>query len=192
MPMIQINTLKIAPDGKSLIVNAAVKDLSYYENVYIKSLTIDTQDTYSTVGPSSNKVWYRSFKEHDREGLKTVELTIPVTEFSNLPTTLNEDILYCWFEATGTPSSDTPCGMDNTYTLGIAINLRPIYNKGMAFFKEMENNCSIPKEFINFILEYKAFDLDMKTENYIQANKYWNKFFKGTKVTSITTGCGCT
>jgi hypothetical protein len=186
MPMIQINTLKIAPDGKSLIVNAAVKDLSYYENVYIGSLKIDDQDSFSEFGPSSNPIWQDSYEKK-----KTVDITIDIAAFDPKKTSLNEDILYCWFEATGTPSSDTPCGMDNTYTLGIAINLRPIYNKGMAFFKEMENNCSMPKEFINFILEYKALDLALKTENYIQANKYWNKFFKGTKVTSIKTGCGC-
>ena len=196
--MIQINSLKITQDGKNLVINASVIDLSYYTNVLIGSITIDNQDTFSASGPSSNPIYTTSFAGNDLitgesyEGLKSISLTISSQEFTDSNGDLNDDILYVYFTAVGTPSSDTPCGMDNVNTLGVALNLRPIYNNGMAYIKQVESTCEIPKGFINFILEYKALDLALKTGNYIQANKYWNKFFKNKNITSLNiNSCGC-
>jgi hypothetical protein len=197
--MIQFNTLKITQDGKNLVINASVKNLSYYTNVLIGSITIDNQDTYSASGPSSNPIYKHSFAGKDLTtgeeiaGLKTINITISAKEFLDNDGDLNNDILYVYLIATGSPSADTPCGMDNINTLGVALNLRPIYNSGMTYIKQVENSCEIPKGFINFILEYKALDLALKTENYIQANKYWNKFFKSNDIVSLSTNsCGCT
>lgn len=197
--MIQFNTLKITQDGKNLVINASVKDLSYYTNVLIGSITIDNQDTYSASGPSSNPIYKHSFAGEDLitgeeiTGLKTISITISAKEFLDNDGDLNNDILYVYLTAVGSPSADTPCGMDNINTLGVALNLRPIYNSGMAYIKQVEQSCEIPKGFINFILEYKALDLALKTENYIQANKYWNKFFKSNDIVTLNTNsCGCT
>lgn len=199
MPMIQFNTLKITQDGKSLIINASVKNLDYYKDVLIGSIIIDNQDTYSASGPSSNPIYKHSFAGVDLVtgeeigGFKKISLTISAKELQDNNGDLNDDILYIYLVAVGTPSADTPCGMDNINTLGVALNLRPIYNSGMGYIKQVEKSCEIPKEFINFILEYKALDLALKTENYLQANKYWNKFFKNNKVISLnTSSCGCT
>ena len=63
--MIQFNTLKITQDGKNLIINASVKNLSYYTNVLIGSIIIDNQDTYSVSGPSSNPIYEHSFADND-------------------------------------------------------------------------------------------------------------------------------
>lgn len=197
--MIQFNTLKITQDGKNLLINASVKDLSYYDNILIQELTIDNQDTYLASGPSSNWVYHQSFEYTDAttgetvEGLKTINVVIPAQAFIDNNGDLNDDILYVYLKAYGTPAADTPCGMDNEITMGVALNLRPIYNKGMAFIKSIEKSCEVPKGFIDYILRYKALDLALKTENYIQANKYWNKFFKNNSVTSLNTSssCGC-
>ena len=197
--MIQFNTLKITQDGKNLVINASVKNLSYYTNVLIGSITIDNQDTYLTSGPSNKPIYRHSFAGQDLttgkevEGLKTINVVISAKEFLDNDGNLNDDILYIYLTAVGSPSADTPCGMDNVVTLGVALNLRPIYNSGMAYIKQVEKSCEIPKDFINFILEYKALDLALKTENYIQANKYWNKFFKNNNIVSLNTySCGCT
>lgn len=197
--MIQFNTLKITQDGKNLVINASVKNLSYYTNVLIGSITIDNQDTFSASGPSNNPIYKHSFAGMDLTtgeeiaGLKTISITISAKEFLDNDGDLNDDILYVYLTAVGSPSADTPCGMDNINTLGVALNLRPIYNSGMAYIKQVEESCEIPKGFINFILEYRALDLALKTENYIQANKYWNKFFKNNDIVSLNTNsCGCT
>ncbi len=197
--MIQFNTLKITQDGKNLIINASVKNLSYYTNVLIGSIVIDNQDTYSASGPSSNPIYKHSFAgkdlvtNEDIAGLKNISITISAKELLDNNGDLNDDILYVYLIAVGTPSADTPCGMDNVNTLGVALNLRPIYNNGINYIKQVESTCEIPKDFIDFILRYKALDLALKTENYIQANKYWNKFFKNNNVVSLNTNnCGCT
>lgn len=191
--MIQFNTLKITQDGKNLIINASVKNLSYYTNVLIGSIVIDNQDTYSTSGPSSNPIYRHSFADNDVTGLKNISITISAKGLLANNGDLNDDILYVYLIAVGTPSADTPCGMDNVNTLGVALNLRPIYNSGINYIKQVESACEIPKDFIDFILRYKALDLALKTENYIQANKYWNRFFKNNNVISLNTNsCGCT
>ena len=197
--MIQFNTLKITQDGKNLIINASVKNLSYYTNVLIGSIVIDNQDTYSASGPSSNPIYKRSFADKDLvtnediAGFKNISITVSAKELLDNNGDLNDDILYVYLIAVGTPSADTPCGMDNVNTLGVALNLRPIYNNGINYIKQVESTCEIPKDFIDFILRYKALDLALKTENYIQANKYWNKFFKNNNVVSLNTNsCGCT
>lgn len=197
--MIQFNKLKITQDGKNLIINASVKNLSYYTNVLIGSIAIDNQDTYSASGPSSNPIYKHSFASKDLvtnkniAGLKNISITISAKELLDNNGDLNNDILYVYLIAVGTPSADTPCGMDNVNTLGVALNLRPIYNNGINYIKQVESTCEIPKDFIDFILRYKALDLALKTENYIQANKYWNKFFKNNNVVSLNTNsCGCT
>ena len=197
--MIQFNTLKITQDGKNLIINASVKNLSYYTNVLIGSIVIDNQDTYSANGPSSNPIYRHSFAGKDLvtneniEGLKNINIIVSAKELLDNNGDLNDDILYVYLIAVGIPSADTPCGMDNINTLGVALNLRPIYNNGINYIKQVESTCEIPKDFIEFILRYKALDLALKTENYIQANKYWNKFFKNNNVVPLNTNsCGCT
>ena len=197
--MIQFNTLKITQDGKNLIINASVKNLSYYTNVLIGSIIIDNQDTYSASGPSSNPIYKHSFAgkdlvtNEDIAGFKNISITVSAKELLDNNGDLNDDILYVYLIAVGTPSADTPCGMDNVNTLGVALNLRPIYNNGINYIKQVESTCEIPKDFIDFILRYKALDLALKTENYIQANKYWNKFFKNNNVVSLNiNSCGCT
>ena len=197
--MIQFNTLKITQDGKNLIINASVKNLEYYTNVLIGSIVIDNQDTYSASGPSSNPIYKYSFAgkdlvtNEDIAGLKNISITVSAKELLDNNGDLNDDILYVYLIAVGTPSADTPCGMDNVNTLGVALNLRPIYNNGINYIKQVESTCEIPKDFIDFILRYKALDLTLKTENYIQANKYWNKFCKNNNVVSLNTNsCGCT
>lgn len=197
--MIQFNTLKITKDGKYLIINASVKDLSYYTNVLIGSIAIDNQDTYSARGPSSNPIYKHSFASKDLvtnkdiAGFKNISITVSAKELLDTNGDLSDDILYVYLRAVGTPSADTPCGMDNVNTLGVALNLKPIYNNGINYIKQVESTCEIPKDFIDFILRYKALDLALKTGNYIQANKYWNKFFKNNNVVSLNTNsCGCT
>lgn len=55
--MIQFNELRVSPDGKKLIIDASVKDLQYYNDVYIDAIIIDTQDTYVANGSSTNPIF---------------------------------------------------------------------------------------------------------------------------------------
>ena len=120
--------------------------------------------------------------------IKTIRMEINYTE---LLYNLNQDLLFVYVKIKGTPSIDTPCGMDNITTLGVVSNLYPLYQHAFSYIKELSNTCSIPKNFINYILQYKAFELAVKTGHYTKAIKYWKKFFMGIKDSVITSNCGC-
>ena len=298
--MVEFKELKITPDGKNLIINASIKDLEYYKDVYIDSVIIDTQDTYLPSGPSSNPIYTKNFisklnykqsfldedfkspvlplKKGDKiissaftvslrnsalpidytiksinlcntkisnpviptvstiknfeitennpvvtiigldSSNKEVKNTDPNTNWNNtqlsveinyetrnfkdiniiipnIDTTIKNafenNLLFVYIKTVGTPAPNTPCGMDNITTLGIVSNLYPLYQHTFSYIKELSNTCSIPKNFINYILQYKAFKLAVKTGHYTEAIRYWKKFFMGIKDSVITSNCGC-
>ena len=120
--------------------------------------------------------------------IKTIRMEINYTE---LLYNLNQDLLFVYVKIKGTPSVDTPCGMDSITTLGVVSNLYPLYQYTFSYIKELGDTCSIPKNFINYILQYKAFELAIKTGHYTEAIKYWKRFFMGIKDSVITPNCGC-
>lgn len=181
--MVTFQELRITPDGKNLIIDIVVKDLKYYTDVYIDSINIDTQDTFIESGPSS-KVVYTKVIEGDT---KSVRLELGVGDL--LPS-LNDNLFFVYVKTKGTPSIDTPCGMDDIYTLGITLNVCSIYNNIMQSVKEVANNCSIPKNFIDSYLRFKAFELCINTGHYTEAVNYYNRFIKG-KSTPVTNNCDC-
>lgn len=247
--MVQFNELRITPDGNTLIIDVAIKDLRYYDNVGLDTILIDTQDTFTAEGPSSkavkfpviNSIGAESFeiefgnydftgtlKEgflytfnlrdhtgdyyisgelypaakletgvHKYEKGKLVAVTTPIKSYrievnkNDSTLTFKDNLLFVYVKTNGTPASDTPCGMDNITTLGVVSNLYPLYQHAFSYIKELGDTCSIPKNFINYILQYKVFELAIKTGHYTKAIKYWKKFFMGIKDSVITSNCGC-
>lgn len=212
--MIVLNECRIDQEGKHLIIEASVDNLPYYDNVYIDSVIVDTDKTYQEGGPSYNPVYQESYDQDyskvisdcgtvttdtdckcgniytsNKYGRKKVRLSLDKNDL--LGADLNNNIFFVYIVASGTPSPDTPCGMDNSYAMGIAVNLRPIYNMAMSYIKELNQDCTIPKGFIDMILRMKAFELSLKTGNYTMAFKYWDKFFKDKVNVPIKGGCGC-
>lgn len=61
--MINFKELRISECDNSLIIDVEVKDDSYYENIYIDQIIIDTQDTYLGSGPSSNPIYNHTVEE---------------------------------------------------------------------------------------------------------------------------------
>ena len=192
--MVDFQELRITPDGKKLIIDASVKDLQYYNDVYIDAIIIDTQDTYVANGPSTKPIFSHEVGTNDettgQEGNseKRVRLELDSTA---LGVSLCDTLFFIYVIAKGTPSADTPCGMDNQTTLGVVSNLYPFYRAMVNYMKEVENECEISKNFIDALLRFKALELSIRTGHYAQAIKYWNKFFKGVKSKTINTGCRC-
>lgn len=211
--MLEFRELRITPDGNHLIIDVAVREHSYYENVFIDSIIIDTQDTYVQNGPSSKPIYQYKVEEDGVQNLYALP-----EECSCDPVLLDEDKSYCFtygYEegshvrlvlsakdiplnnmlfvyaiAKGTPSPDTPCGMDNSIKMSTVVNLYPIYQESIRYIRELNCDCDIPRDFINMILRYKAIELCIKTGNYTQAIKYWKKFL--LSINSVTSyKCRC-
>ena len=120
--MIKFNELKIEDCNKSLIIDASVINLPYYTDIYIESITIDTQSTYVGTGPSSTPLF-----RHDvpvEQSLKTIRLDLNSTA---LGSGFDTNLLFVYISVKGIAAIDTPCGMDNIHTIGVITNLHPIY-----------------------------------------------------------------
>lgn len=182
--MVQFQELRITPDGQKLIIDVSVKDLEYYTNVYLDTIQIDTQDTFVESGPSSEVAYTKTIDGN----LKSVRLELGTGDL--LPT-FNDNLFFVYVRAKGTPSIDTPCGMDNSITLGTVLNKYPIYSDIMQYVKEVNTDCIIPKNFINKYLRFQAFKISVITGHYTEAIKYYNKFIKGIGNVPDNISCGC-
>ena len=249
--MVTFNELRITPDGNTLIIDVAIKDLRYYDNVGLDTILIDTQDTFTAEGPSSkavkfpviNSIGAESFEQefgdtydfkgtlkegflytfkvpdntgeyfisgelypaakletgvHKYEKGKLVAVTTPIKSYrieinkNDSTLTFKDNLLFVYVKTNGTPASDTPCGMDEETTLGVTLYHYPIYNAMMNSIKELEKNCEVPKNFINSMLRFKAFELAIDTEHYNQAIIYYNKFIKNINLNTVTSNkCNC-
>lgn len=252
--MVTFNELRITPDGNTLIIDVAIKDLRYYNNVGLDTILIDTQDTFTAEGPSSKAVKFSvkndvdpklferrtpftyifkgTLKEgflytfgtlpsptndiqyiingipytvneltvgvHKYEKGKLVAVTTPIKSYrieinkNDSILTFKDNLLFVYVKTNGTPTSDTPCGMDEEITLGVTLYHYPIYNAMMNSIKELEKNCEVPKNFINSMLRFKAFELAIDTEHYNQAIIYYNKFIKNVNLNTVTSNkCNC-
>ena len=182
--MVQFNELRINSEGTKLIIDVSIKDLQYYQNVYLDNISIDTQDTFIESGPS-DKVVYSYTLEGD---IKNIKLELGIGDI--LPSLL-DNMFFVWVRTKGIPTPNTPCGEDNILTLGVAIALYPLYQEAFKYIKELEKECGTPKGFINFILQLKALQISVRTGHYTQAIKYWEKFFKSIQKDSTINKCRC-
>lgn len=178
--MLQWNELRVTPDGKHLIVDVQVQNSTYYTDVYLDSISFDIQDTFDVTGPSNKAI--NIYKAEDSENQKHIRIEYDVD-------TLQDKLFFVYTISKGTPAEDTPCGMKNTLILGVVYNKYPIYINSMKLINELEG-CSAPLNLIDFILRLKAFELSIDVGNYVQAIKYWDKFFI-EEAQVITSPCGC-
>ena len=64
--MIQFNELRITPEGNKLIIDASIQNFAEYEDIYISSIQIDTQDTYVTPGPSKEPKYSQTIEGNEK------------------------------------------------------------------------------------------------------------------------------
>lgn len=184
--MIVINECRINPDGKCLVIEATVDNLEYFDKVYIDSVIVNTDETYLPSDPNEEKGYKITF-EGEKKHIK-ISITAKEMGMDNL----NDNMFFIYVVAGGIPAEDTPCGMDNCYTMCVAVNMRPVYNMAMGYIKELGNTCNIPKGFIDMVLRLKAYDLSLRTGNYPMAIKQWKNFFKNkVSISTSNKGCGC-
>lgn len=212
--MMHFNELRITQDNKFLIIDVSVDSQDYFTNILLDTITIDTQDTYITNGPSDTPVFSYTVDPYSliyslpencncspisESQDETYCFTYGATQMKNARleilisdlhlTNTDNTMFFIYVKSQGTPALDTPCGFYKDTLIGTVINLQPIYRQTLNYLKEVEDDCTISKNFIDMILKFKAVDLCIRTGNYPQAIKYWNKFL--AKYTPTTTTCNC-
>ena len=207
--MIHYNNLYITEDNKCLVIDVAIDDGSYYKDIYLDTVSIDTQDTFVTNGPSDNAKVFTIRKDkldkvyvNDKEVLvdnenvyvegtdkvKHAKLYLTAKE---LGVDLTKDMLFVYTIATGTPAPDTPCNCDVNKILSVVVNTYEVYKSIIPLIKEIGELCKDPISFIDRELQIKAVEYSIKNSNYLLAIKYWKKYFMDNTITSSSNKCNC-
>lgn len=206
--MIHYNNLYITEDSKCLIIDVAIDEESYYENIYLDKIAIDTQDTYVPNGPSDKAKIFTIRKEsldkvyadgkeiyvddhyiyvQGTDKLKHIKLYLTTQD---LEVNLSKDMLFVYTIATGTPAPDTPCNCDVNKILSIVYNDYEVYKSIIPLVKEISNECNNSVAFINKELQLKAIEYAIKSGNYLLAIKYWRKYFMNN-INIVSKKCNC-
>ena len=183
--MVIFKELRVTNDAKTLVINTRVREESYYKDVYIDKVIIDTEETYKEGGPSSNPIYSTTIEGNQKEislGLSIYQIT-QLHEFNN-------HLLFVYVVTKGNPTSNVPCGLDNKTTLGVTTYLGDFYNSFMGHIKEINNNCSIPQGLIDLILRWMAIKVSINSGHNIQGIKYFEKWFSD-KIILPSVNCGC-
>lgn len=181
--MIKFTELRVQKERLTIV--AEVRDIeNYYDNVYIDKIIVDTQDTFTTSGPSANPIYSVTVDGNK----KRVSISLSATTLGLED--LEHTMFFVYAKAKGTPAPGTPCGYDEEYSMGVTFAFCPIYNATMKYIREVENTCELPTSFINMILQFKAIQYSIDTGHYVQAINYYNKFYKNLNL-GTTSNCGC-
>lgn len=217
--MLHFNELRVSQDNKYLIVDVSIDNLDYFDNVTLDSIVIDTHDTYVPNGPSANPVYVYNISDnydltyslpeetcytpvkvdtqsencftYGEKQRKNTRIVLPI---NSLKLGAINPMFFIYVRATGTPSPDTPCGMDESVLIGTAVPMSIIYSQTMKYINEINYSCRVPQNFLNQILRAKAVELNIKTGNYLAAIDYWKRFFLHMTAAKFNNGMiyGCT
>lgn len=148
--MIEINELRITDDSQHFIIDVQISPDSYYDNVYLDSIYIDDQDSF--VSPTDPVGAVYEYKlESDT---KTVRFELTPDDISRA---FNSNLFFVYITATGEPSEDAPCGTTSDLVMQTVVNLYPLFQHLMKYVREVEDVCSLPVNFVDQYLRFKAF-----------------------------------
>nr|DAE39655.1 MAG TPA: hypothetical protein [Crassvirales sp.] len=202
--MIIFDQLRISDDGKRMYINAHVNKADYFKDIYIDSIVIQTADKVSETDPglpTSDYVYIKKTEENAKELNLVLEASDLSRSWESDPKAIafnrgdmSKTLFFVYIKCKGTPGSCTPCRLDEETTLGVVFDENVLHQRVMDYTKELVADCSVPSEFINFILLWNAFKSAIETEHYIPAIKFFNMLFdevgKSCQSRTIKT-CGC-
>lgn len=189
--MVQFNTLEFLTP-KTLHINAEIQDIEYFENVYIDQVVIDTESTVGSTGPSDKPVITYTIEEP----VKSINIVLDVSEAVKE----RPQMLFVYVRCTGTPSADTPCGLDEEYDMKAVVDYTAIYNYALKLAKVSggckcsSGDCEIDVVFANFALQYFRMEKSLENEDYdtaYEAYCYLINKGKDRRIALKPKGCGC-
>lgn len=184
--------LRISDDGKRLYINLHVNKASYFDNIFLDSITIMTADKVSEMNsdiPTEDYIYKNDFEGEQKEA----DLVLTPNDFNeayNKPD-LTSDLFFIYVKIKGVPAPCTPCRLDEEVTLGVTFDENLLYQKVMQLTKELNQDCEIPQNFLDLILLWYGFKASIETEHYIVAIDFWKRLFGGKNTTVTSKGCGC-
>lgn len=196
--MVIFDQLRISDDGTCLYLDVHVKNVADLENVYIEEIAIcrdvDTENSSPSEYPEDNYIYKEPFSN-----VKNVsrELTIddfkPFIQTNNLSdiTDLSHNLFFIYIKCTDTAASEACCCAYSNPKIGVTFDSGILYNIAMNLTRELADTCSVPSEFIDFILNFFALKTSINTGNFIPAIRFFNTLLKKKVSSSTFKGCGC-
>lgn len=197
--------LRVSDDGNTLFINAEPTEEgnTYFQSPMITTVTVCTADQITeSVSPST--YIYRNTVNTDNLSLALTAASFDAAFTNNSSTgatatapfkrsEFSKTLFYVFLDLELNPVSEcVPCGSDNTRIVGVTFDYNTVYENAMQFTKELADNCSVPRGFIDFILNFEALQAAINTGHYVPANQFYKKLTGYTGgISSISNGCGC-
>ena len=190
--MVSINECVIARDAKYLYLKASIDDMEYFDDVYIDYIeciihkVVNGKIDTTTIELNPDGTLYT---EPTEDEVKTVDLTLTPQDLGIFD--FYTPIIEVKVHTKGYPSPDTPCGMDEEFAIGIAYNESILYDRGLSYIHEVGIDCTIPDEFIDWIMLTSAFELALKSGNIDEALTWWLRLTSNRENRNRKSKCGC-
>lgn len=190
--MIIFDRLEISDSGKVLYMDVHVNKASYFDNIYIDRVVIQTSDQVSETDPltpGSDYIYNLTVEGNEKE----LHLALNAAcDFEMAYNTLSDKLLFVYVICKGSVGPCTPCRLDELTTLGVTFDTTLLYQIVMQYTRGLNEDCVIPKELIDLILLWNGFKAAIETEHYIPAIDFWKKLFRNKNgVLRTSKGCGC-
>ncbi len=192
--MIIFDRLQVSDNGKWLHIDVHVNKATYFDNICIDKVVIQTQDQVSETDPLSPGSEYIFMMQAD-ENTRELHLALNAnTNFDLVYKNLSDKLLFVYVICKGTPRECTPCRLDEMTTLGVTFDTALLYQKVMQFTRELNQQCEIPKGMIDLMMLWNGFKAAIETEHYLPAIDFWRRIFDRQYQSagmSSTKPCGC-
>ena len=191
--MVIFDQLRISDDGQTLFINVHINKASYFDDLYIKKITICTEDQVHETDPLEYFDEFIYQQDFQKEDLKELHLVLNSNSLNEVfkGKDLSHNMFFVYIECGGTPDPCTPCRLDELTTLGVTFDYGRLFNIAMNYTRELAKTCNIPDRFIDFILNFEGLKVAIETEHYIPAINYWNTLTEGANYSTTTKPCGC-
>jgi hypothetical protein len=191
--MVLFDRLQVSDSGRMLYMDVHVNKASYFDNIYIDKVIIQTQEQVSEADPLSPGDEY-IYKLEVEPNTKELHLALNAsTDFDVVCKTLSDKLLFVYVICKGVHDECTPCRLVEMTTLGVTFDEALLYQHVMQYTSQLVDTCDIPKEFIDFILLWNGFKAAVETEHYLTAIDFWKKLFDRNYGAYIgkSKPCGC-
>lgn len=202
--MVTFSELGLTEDGKRLVVECSVKNLSIYSGMYIRRILVEYYANALPSGAPSDKVIqiYDNFWSD-----KSVREVRAVLEASNKEcvekfgiSDFSGGLFYVIVECDGelgAAAVSLPCGYDDTTDIGVVLDWCLLHRIGMrhiaAMNRDCRDSCSDITGFEDFVILWHSLRIAAEAADYRMLEKIWGRFLRiaGTPGASVTSGCGC-
>lgn len=205
--------LRVSESGQRLYVNAHVNQATMFDNMYVKKITVCTENQVSELAPevyNNDFIYRQEFDGTDKEVNLVLDTAVFNAAFNNYnPSTgeviddskpyatkefsgndLSHNMFFVYIDTTPIPA-EVPCCLGGETSLGVTFDYGQIYQQGMGYTRELADNCEVPQNYMNFIMQVDALKIALETEHFVPAIGYWKRLTGTQASQSNSKPCGC-